>query len=65
MWAPNLCSMRFLSVVSGSLWWLKAFQLDAEGVYQEVAKITGDEVFEAERPFPVRIVPRDLLGRLG
>jgi hypothetical protein len=30
-----------------------------------VAKAAGAEVFEAERPFPVRIVPRELLGRLG
>jgi hypothetical protein len=30
-----------------------------------VAKAAGDEVLEVERPFPVRIVPKELLGRLG
>jgi Uma2 family endonuclease len=45
--------------------WLKVFELDAEGRYQEIAKAAGGEAFDAERPFPVRIVPRELLGRLG
>ncbi|UOZ06495.1 Uma2 family endonuclease [Amycolatopsis sp. WQ 127309] len=44
---------------------LTVFELDVDGNYQQVAKAAGDEVFEAERPFPVRIVPRELLGRLG
>ena len=44
---------------------LTVFELDEEGHYQQVAKAAGDEVAELERPFPVRIVPRDLLGRLG
>jgi Uma2 family endonuclease len=44
---------------------LTVFELDVDGNYQQVAKAAGDETFEAERPFPVRIVPRELLGRLG
>jgi Uma2 family endonuclease len=44
---------------------LTVSELDVDGNYQQVAKAAGDEVFEAQRPFPVRIVPRELLGRLG
>ncbi len=44
---------------------LTVFELDEDGRYQQVAKAAGDEVLEVERPFPVRIVPRELLGRLG
>ncbi|WP_329056818.1 Uma2 family endonuclease [Amycolatopsis sp. NBC_01488] len=44
---------------------LTVFELDEEGHYQQVAKAAGDEVLEVERPFPVRIVPKELLGRLG
>ncbi|MET8997458.1 Uma2 family endonuclease [Amycolatopsis sp. NPDC004169] len=44
---------------------LTVFELDEEGHYCQVAKAAGDEVFETERPFPVRVVPRELLGRLG
>ncbi|MGW3959386.1 Uma2 family endonuclease [Amycolatopsis sp. NPDC005003] len=44
---------------------LTVFELDKEGRYQQVAKAAGDEAVELERPFPVRIVPRELLGRLG
>jgi Uma2 family endonuclease len=44
---------------------LTVFELDADGHYQQVAKAAGDEVAEIERPFPVRIVPKNLLGRLG
>ncbi len=44
---------------------LTVFELDEDGTYQQVAKAAGDEVFDAERPFPVRIVPRELLGRLA
>ncbi|WP_410642376.1 Uma2 family endonuclease [Amycolatopsis sp. lyj-346] len=44
---------------------LTVFELDANGHYQQVAKAAGDEVLELERPYPVRIVPRELLGRLG
>ncbi|KDN22916.1 Uma2 family endonuclease [Amycolatopsis rifamycinica] len=44
---------------------LTVFELDADGHYQQVAKAAGDEAVELEWPFPVRIVPRELLGRLG
>ncbi len=44
---------------------LTVFELDEEGRYQQLAKAAGDEEFDAERPFPVRVVPRELLGRLA
>ncbi|MGB6163024.1 MAG: Uma2 family endonuclease [Pseudonocardiaceae bacterium] len=43
---------------------LLVLELDADGRYQEVARVVGSEVLEAHRPFPVRIVPTELLGRL-
>ncbi|PXY27541.1 Uma2 family endonuclease [Prauserella muralis] len=44
---------------------LRVFELDPDGRYQQVAKVAGSEPFDARRPFPVRIVPNDLLGRLA
>lgn len=44
---------------------LTAFELDGSGVYQTVAKVEGSDVFEAQRPFPVRIIPVELLGPLA
>lgn len=44
---------------------LTAFELDDEGVYQQVAEVKGTDAFETQRPFPVRIVPMELLGRLA
>ena len=41
---------------------LLAFELDDAGRYEEVAEVEDAEAFEAELPFPVRVVPRDLLG---
>ena len=32
-----------------------------EGVYEQVARLRGDEAFEAALPFPVRLVPSALL----
>jgi len=43
---------------------LLVLELDDDGQYQEMARVTGDDVFEAHRPFNVRIVPSKLLGRL-
>jgi Uma2 family endonuclease len=43
---------------------LVAFELDDAGIYQQVAEVKGDDPFEAKRPFSVRVVPSDLLGRL-
>jgi Uma2 family endonuclease len=40
---------------------LTAFELDTAGQYQQVARVRGSEVFDAERPFPVRVVPAELL----
>jgi Uma2 family endonuclease len=39
------------------------FELNRGG-YKQVAHVIGDEGFEAERPFPVRIVPSQLVVRL-
>jgi Uma2 family endonuclease len=39
---------------------LTAWELH-DGQYVEVARVTGDEVFEARHPYPVRVVPADLL----
>lgn len=44
---------------------LIAFELDAAGRYQMVADVKGDDAFDAERPFPVRVVPVELLGRMN
>jgi hypothetical protein len=43
---------------------LLVLELDTNGQYQEVARVAGDEPFEAHHPFKVRIVPTELLGRL-
>ncbi|MGH3511666.1 MAG: Uma2 family endonuclease [Pseudonocardiaceae bacterium] len=43
---------------------LLVLELDDDGQYQEMARVTGDDVFEARRPFNARIVPNELLGRL-
>ncbi|HEU5474491.1 MAG TPA: Uma2 family endonuclease [Actinophytocola sp.] len=37
------------------------FELDGAGRYQQVAEVKGEDVLEVERPFPVRIVPVELL----
>jgi Uma2 family endonuclease len=44
---------------------LTAFELGDAGEYQVVADVKGEDAFDAERPFPVRIVPVELLGRLN
>jgi Uma2 family endonuclease len=44
---------------------LIVFELAEDGRYRQVAEVKGDEAFEAERPFPVRIVPVELLGTLA
>ncbi|HEY0639538.1 MAG TPA: Uma2 family endonuclease [Pseudonocardiaceae bacterium] len=43
---------------------LTVFELSARGRYVTVAEVKGEDAFEAERPFPVRVVPRALLGTL-
>jgi Uma2 family endonuclease len=43
---------------------LTSFELDAEGRYKQVAEVKGDDPFDATQPFPVRIVPAELLGTL-
>lgn len=44
---------------------LTVFELDDEGRYQQTAKVAGAEAYQATRPYPVRIGPRELLGRLA
>ena len=43
---------------------LTAFELDVDGLYQQVAHVEGDEEFVATRPFPVTVVPARLLDGL-
>lgn len=43
---------------------LAVFELDPEGRYQQVAEAQGEKSFDATLPFPVRIVPAELLGAL-
>jgi Uma2 family endonuclease len=42
---------------------LTVFEL-ADGVYREVACVAGDKAWTATQPFPVRVVPADLVRRL-
>lgn len=44
--------------------WLEVYELDEQGRYLLVAKVTGDEVFAARQPFPVEICPARLLDGL-
>lgn len=43
---------------------LEVIELDEHGQYQLVATVTGDETYEATRPFPVSVCPARLLDRL-
>lgn len=43
---------------------LTVFELDADGRYELVAEVKGEDAFEATLPFPVRIVPAELPGTL-
>jgi Uma2 family endonuclease len=40
---------------------LTVFELDENGKYQQIAEVRGEKAFEATQPFPVRIVPSELL----
>ncbi|WP_367131304.1 Uma2 family endonuclease [Saccharothrix sp. HUAS TT1] len=40
------------------------FELDPEGCYQQVAEVHEEKPFDATLPFPVRVVPAELLGAL-
>jgi Uma2 family endonuclease len=44
---------------------LTVLELDAEGWYEQVAEVKGEDSFDATLPFPVRIVPVELLGTWG
>ena len=41
---------------------LTVFELDQNGGYQQVAEVEGEQVFAATRPFPIRVVPGELLA---
>jgi Uma2 family endonuclease len=43
---------------------LMVLELDEHGQYQLVADVKGDDAFDAERPFPIRVVPNQLLEML-
>ena len=40
---------------------LTVFNNDGSGAFDEVAAVTGDDAYETDRPYPVRVVPSDLL----
>ena len=42
---------------------LRAFEL-TEGAYTEVAHVTGDQAFHAQRPFDVQVIPDRLVEKL-
>ena len=45
---------------------LTVFELDGTTFgYERVAEVVGDKAFEATQPFPVRVVPAELLGGLS
>lgn len=43
---------------------LTVFELGEDARYAQVAEVKGADAFDAERPFPVRVVPVELLGTL-
>ncbi|NUT53068.1 MAG: Uma2 family endonuclease [Saccharothrix sp.] len=43
---------------------LAVFELDSDGCYRLVAEVSEEKPFDATLPFPVRIVPAELLGNL-
>ncbi|MEV6604811.1 Uma2 family endonuclease [Kutzneria sp. NPDC051319] len=44
---------------------LTVFELTESGEYELVADVKGEDAHDAERPFPVRMAPAELLGRLN
>jgi len=44
---------------------LTVFELAESGNYEQVAQVEGEKAFEASQPFPVRVVPEELLGGLN
>ncbi len=43
---------------------LRAFELDGDAVYIEVAHVTGRDGFSARKPFNVEIIPDRLVAKL-
>jgi hypothetical protein len=43
---------------------LTAFELDPTGAYRPVGHVTGPDRWQATRPFPVTVVPVDLVAGL-
>lgn len=44
---------------------MTVFALGHDRRYAETAHVVGDQPYEAQQPYPVRVVPVDLLGRLA
>jgi len=44
---------------------LLVYELDPDGGYRQVAEVKGEDAFDARHPFPVRVVPTELLGTLA
>lgn len=44
---------------------LTVFERDDDGRYEEITSVVDAEPYDAVRPFPVRIVPVELLGRFA
>ncbi|WP_461157127.1 Uma2 family endonuclease [Saccharopolyspora tripterygii] len=42
---------------------LTAFELGEDGEYERIVEVAGSEGFDAAHPFPVRVVPAELIGR--
>jgi len=40
---------------------LVAWELGPDGLYQQVARVVGDQPFAARLPFPVTVVPAELV----
>jgi Uma2 family endonuclease len=38
-----------------------AWELDARGRYEQVAQVIGEDAFDATRPYPVSVIPADLV----
>jgi len=43
---------------------LTVFEIDSAGDYRQAGQATGEQAYQARRPFAVRVVPADLVARL-
>jgi Uma2 family endonuclease len=60
----ELMGVRSYWVVDPAVPNLTVFELDAGGCYEQVAEVKGEDAFDAILPYPVRIVPAELLDTL-